>query len=1119
MKLDNIIYDVGSLKSALTEQWNADAPSFQALFPSDTGQALLNVFAAYGAMLQYTIVSSLANVYCPTAFSEAAIYQLAETLGNSLHGNVSSQVQVKITKNNFIGISTTIPAETQFIIQNKNFFNPSAIMLPANVSTMSEIVLVQGEMIEVNKYTSGIPNEKIYFSSNWKCNHNYIKVYVNGEEWNVDDSFLEYDKNYVLDSSVMKTVVLRTDSDGRSYIKFGDNQLASLPTSGSSVRIKYVSNEGTDGNIQEKNISGALASELVFSDNYGNQDVLNIDIETITTAYGGFGRQSIDVLSQTSPYIFASGHRAVRRQDYNALLQNKCGYITSSVWGEYEEADKIGAYDALMMNMVYYTGIKSFQEYPYFAINEIMDENVLDSGLYSERGFYGSFSFRIQNLKDTTANVLIQDTGAKGYLFINDNSKDPRDSILEDWKNTMMKMYYARLASIVNPGKNYQIGDILILTGTNNDLYGSGINVDLNGSVTEAKLVKYRARMEYPTGNEYATTYSSGSRNGTGLTVKIAMTEMDGSPVVYTNDITDSNITEAFPDPIQNARSDMSYLKYYQSLKEPTLLQPVQIIFDFSTFSNRNISIAGVKFRAENPSEGPYPSTMCIFGTNVTPMPSLSNIRNSKDWVKLSEREDLVSPYNNTNDNWSDWYPTNCFRGTMDSEGNPEFDSYRYYVIEFYSTEDNLKGLKFVTLNKMKVMYSEDASVLYYADNSKFRIIFPQEGDIGPSNERYPDTETAGDKAGMAVDTKISEKLINTAKLPMYYYTTQLSGITKENGYRDGNILAYVFENENTKIPFYIDLVNVDNGVFNVRIGDNNTALTGTEMIRTTSPVSLDSTIVYKIDHYETGSSTTGRIDTTIGEVQGTKYKQNDVVEVVLKQDGETEYTGIRFRVTGISSDNLGNVTSVVILSDYNKTLGLALGGDTVYETELVSSPNGGGLLLGTGLKLRLKNTPMSGYSLNGEWRLGNGASIIITPNYNLQMSASFVGNRIDTQNINRADQPIIEKFNHFTTFLEYKQPEIIQVGITIKAELNTTAAITSGIIIQNIKNNVAKLFEVTSDYIGKGLKLSDIYTAVMSTPNVNWCKVIVPNDNVDIPMNGLLISSYIDVIETVAEY
>ena len=313
MKLDNIIYDVNSLQQAIAQQWSADSEVFASIYPSDTAAALINGMASYGSLLQYTIVSALANCYTSTAFSEAAIYQLADTLGNDLHGNVSSQVIVNIRKNNFIGINTTIPAYSTFEIKGKRFFNPYAIIIPATTDFVHTITLVQGEIIEVNKTTSGIENEKFYFSSDFKASPNYIHVYIDGAEWSVVDSFLGYDKAYVLDAEDMNSVLLKTDPDGRSYVKVGNGQLATLPLAGSILQIKYCSNDGALGNISETGVYGNLTSKLVFVDSKGNEDFLDVEVITTTTAYGGFSKQSLETLKYTSPYVFASGHRCIRR--------------------------------------------------------------------------------------------------------------------------------------------------------------------------------------------------------------------------------------------------------------------------------------------------------------------------------------------------------------------------------------------------------------------------------------------------------------------------------------------------------------------------------------------------------------------------------------------------------------------------------------------------------------------------------------------------------------------------------------------------------------------------------------------------------------------------------------
>lgn len=120
MKLDNIVYDINSLRSAIIESWSNDSPTFSAMYPSETTTALANVFAGYGAFLQYFVVSTMANCYTDTAFSREGIYQLAVTLGNVIHGNNSAQVLATFTKKNLISMNLTIPAETSFIINGKN---------------------------------------------------------------------------------------------------------------------------------------------------------------------------------------------------------------------------------------------------------------------------------------------------------------------------------------------------------------------------------------------------------------------------------------------------------------------------------------------------------------------------------------------------------------------------------------------------------------------------------------------------------------------------------------------------------------------------------------------------------------------------------------------------------------------------------------------------------------------------------------------------------------------------------------------------------------------------------------------------------------------------------------
>ena len=1070
MKLDNIIYDKDSLANAIAEQWSADSELFASIYPSDTSTALINGMAAYGSMMLYTLASSLANCYTSTAFSEAAVYQLADTLGNRLHGNVSAQVVVRLTKKNFIGINTVIPAYSSFLINGKKFFNPYAVILPATTSTVSDITLVQGEIIEVNKTSTGIENEKFYFSSDFKASPNYISVYVNGAEWNVVESFLGYDKSYVLDVSDMDSVLYKTDPDGRAYVKVGNGQLATLPLSGSIIQIKYCSNEGNEGNISEKGIYGLLASDLIFVDSAGNQDSLDVEVFTTSTAFGGFSKQSLETLKYTSPWVFASGNRAVRRQDYKAMLQNKCGYLTSNVWGEYEEADKAGAYDALMMNMVYYTGLKSFETYPYFTVDPITDKTYYSGALYSNSGFWGSYSFRILNTKGSSDFILVQDTGAQGQLFINSNEQDPRDSILPDWIASIHQWYKTILGNITYNGKDYQVNDelsIWIQNGTdkidtNIIIRVSAINTQ--GQVQEVELLTRTTSQQFEITpyTIFSTEYHAGAqKKGTGFVITFSQYQYEASDLITTNDLEDT--TESQEDPITNAMSNTSSDIFYQSVKTPSLQSPVQVRIDYPEAQG----ISGIKFRASAPSNGPFIGTMSMFGTNDDD-PSYLNIRNSDNWDRLIDRKVLTNPWNNENDNWTDWFATNCFTGDDNLAGKPIYHRYKHYVIEFYSTEDNGDNEPKVTFDKMKVLYQEDASQIYYNNNGIIRINFPIAGSPGPGT----------------VDGYITENLLSSTNFPMFYYTPTFDGITKANGYKDGDKLAYVFTDGLRSTEFLVDVVSVDNNQFITSInGDTN--LIGNSEINLVTPASLSDTIVYT----HTLVPNTNVIPSGNG---GSGYKTNDIVHVL---DEEGNETGLSLRVSGV--DSYGAVLAVVWLTD--TLLGKGLTG--LYET------TGG---TGTGLKVDLVNTADT---------QGSGATINITSSDNLYVQASFVGNRIDSADVNYYDEPIIKQYNHFTTYLEFVQPEIIQTGIRAHVAIDKNSSVTSGVVIQNIKNNIQKLFEITPDYIGKGLKLSDIYKAISGTEYVSWCKVLSPIDNVDSAVNSIIIPSYITIEEVINRY
>lgn len=1057
MQLDNIIYDKDSLARAIAEQWNLESTTFKALYPSDTAVSLVNGMAAYGSMLQYMLVAQLANCYIDTAFSESAVYQLADTLGNNLHGNSAAKVIVDITRENLIYKDIVIPADSEFEIQNRKFFNPSAVILPSGIKKVTDINLTQGEVQTITRYTSGVVNEKIYFGSDFEVDNESVKVWVNDEEWSVEDSFIPYDQYYVSDDEDLQTVVLKTTADGRCYIKFGNGDFGALPSSGSVVKIRYVINAGERGNIQENNIEGTLNTPLAFVDN-DNKDVnLKVIIITTVPAFGGFGKQSVTTLRETSPNVFASGHRLIRRSDYKSFLQNKLGYITSQVWGEYEEAKTQGIDDAIMMNVVYYTGLKSYEFHPYYFIDDLQASSNYTGSVGTTRGFYGSYAIRIVNTTQESHKLVYKDNNGKGILFL--------QGITEDQ-------------------------DI----------------DDLTTSLTHA---------------EYNTQWLDNKQALSAGNVRLEAHYGSHS------DVPGSTSDEDKPSNPYNILSTNS--KSFVALHTPSLQNPIQIVLDFNEINSsgdtevkkakKGISIAGFKFKPRGTA--PFIGQFAVYATcggdgNIDGRPSLFNIRNNTNWTKIVDKQALT--LNGTD--YSDWIATNCFikkqeyeRASIDDKDRfndsnakdvGDVWSYLYYVIEIYSAtvSDNSP----FEIEEMKIKYnfdytSEEATDTYidmsskidYEENCKLNIKFPQD-------------------------------VINDSNHRLWSYTSTISGLTASNGYRTGDILYYVYtdvaDEKPTSIPFRVTIQNIMNQTYLVEVGNIDNILTTkyttkslvySNVLTSTKQIEIKNNenliIGYRIegasgDERSSGGDfyiikaadiTNQGIEVSVGETLQIKGTNDETslpltLEVADIEDGKIK-TAFWCNNTSFNVQLAGNY-EVYKLSDRemnasNKVCDIAL--KTSNTTPILPAATGG--------KIKITSSP------------------------NLEVEASFTGNRISKNSTDSIDQVLLNKYNHFTTSVEFKQPEVYQVDIKANVCLSTSANITSASIIQNIKNAIQKLFDITPNYMGAGLKISDVYGVIRSVENVKYCNVITPTTNVETPPNKFMVLGDLDITEIVENY
>lgn len=1201
MKLDSIIYDTNTLSSAITEQLIAESPTFNALYPSDTSTAMVNTLAGYGSMLQYSLVSAMANCYTDTAFSEAGIRQLAETLGNRLHGNVSSSVTISITRKNLLGVTDLIiPANCTWDANGIKFYNPTAIHFGGTTdNTKNNIQLVQGEF-KVHKTTSsGISNERVYFSQDFRCDNDTVKVFVNGEEWKTDVSFLPYNHNNVIDPSEMQTVLLRTDSDGRTYIQFGNNKTGIIPASGSIIEIRYIDNDGSQGNIASDAIQIQLTTPIYHYYD-GNSVLLDVECENTTVAAGGYNTQSLAVLKETSPYVFASGDRAVRREDYKALLINKCGYLTANVWGEYEESIYNGYYDKSMMNLVYYTGIKQLQHYDYKPLGEISDIKLVGQDLLAQPY---NFTGNIGTIKGFPGSYILDFT-----YSLNEN----------------IRLRYR-------------------------DQFGTGIlTCDPSENNNDTSL--------YPFNDLGDTLSSTDSSSGTIRIIKLECEDYKGLSVSAIEDRINANVSPSILSHIAGATGDIS-----EVCKDNTLLKtfvwdgfnsanrakkmgfdnPVRIYFSFDDTCPTPISAISFRCPANSEALKYCPGRFAVYATNEDPETApIDQTRNSYYWKRIINVTKLqFNVSTGDEDNWTDWYTTNLYQPDKNLTEEqvysevavlfPQWETYKRYVIEFYTlqseeTEDITYGTP-MFIPGIKALYAS-TNVDYYAWNYISGVY--NDGAIVAPNNKY-DWEPAlvyittptvmnNDNPQIYVQTDGEEFPKTTFKHGAIDYQYEYQPWDKENKILKAKLIYkpndMAFEENNMPDPanyklqsfrniaefahkeiirnsidwdctpssFSSAFVNIDKNTYAMKVQESclhsfvydgtnwiidstdavNIAEYGIE-INSEYEVQTNDTIIvtynevsvkYIYDHWYQSlfddvdnqwhwKEIEGPIvddkerwysmcpisdDLTKHNSKGIStinYTNNDLVTLHIPQfPEEMKYYQYNVSVTGAGRNN-GYETGDKLYCKFNSTTGEgelyfhvivknanANNGNGIVETyfshsQLESVSN---MLLADNTIIDETMPLLYNDQLQAPGE-GSGATITIESSPTIKLYAHFTGNSYTLSETQRLDEPIIGEYNHFTTYIEFKQPKIKHTRVVANVEYEDNVDIQQ--VEGKVRAAIASVFEITPYFIGQDITVNKIWKAIQSVPNIKRFIVTYPVEDIHCEPNELLLLSDSNII------
>jgi hypothetical protein len=214
---------------------------------------LLQVILDLGRLLFYYIEDSINELNIYTAQRPNSIRGLARIAGHNPTRPIGASGTLKLTysgaKLDMYGNSVIIPNYTS--LQCKTNGLTYTVVLDQDVVTLElsgknsiEVSVIQG-VIEAQSYTGtgeALQSFTTLPKKNFNIDNNFVKVYVNNEEWPKYESL--YDMVYETPG-----VIIKTGIDSGIDVYFGNGYFGKNPPLGAVIRVEYLTTSGNSGNI------------------------------------------------------------------------------------------------------------------------------------------------------------------------------------------------------------------------------------------------------------------------------------------------------------------------------------------------------------------------------------------------------------------------------------------------------------------------------------------------------------------------------------------------------------------------------------------------------------------------------------------------------------------------------------------------------------------------------------------------------------------------------------------------------------------------------------------------------------------------------------------------------
>lgn len=274
------------------------------------GQIFSMIFTAIKGVIQnamFYIEDALGEQNIFTATRKTSIYSLAKMSGyEPFYGSCASGTLIgTVIRGSILDNDTTkIFIPNNAVVTNKESGINYLCKIPSNNYVIDiskpllkhEFTIIEGNYRSNFFSASGNPFEVVHIESNYLFDRNYIKVFVNNVQFDIVESIYDMQED-------AKQCVVSIGYDNIFDVMFGNGIYGKLLNNGDSIKIEWLSHNGTTGNILT-NAKTKFIWQSRGRDTFGNTVDLNkfIKLQMNNCISGGINADTIDVVRNMIGY-------------------------------------------------------------------------------------------------------------------------------------------------------------------------------------------------------------------------------------------------------------------------------------------------------------------------------------------------------------------------------------------------------------------------------------------------------------------------------------------------------------------------------------------------------------------------------------------------------------------------------------------------------------------------------------------------------------------------------------------------------------------------------------------------------------------------------------------------